>query len=333
MTTYRVKTGDTAPSPSTILLDGAGQVVPLTGATVAFKARTAPGATPLIDGPATVVDDEAGIVRYPLAAGDTDTAGAFLAEWEVTFQGGEVQTFPGDGYDELLVGTDLDASASPAGDGYCTRQQAREAGASGSDAQVDAAIAAAEVRVDRYSGQRWAPTDMTVVARVGAKGVALLPRQIDANAPVAVRYVGTTADLPVSGYQVTSSRQIGGIDAVYLGAGGGSILIAGAEPYNGGWGNLLPRTGQVMVTGTFGTAATPYEVALATALLAASITGAGPTDTVPGPAVNDEGETLAIEPAEVRASGAVSDGPIRTTGLESADALLQPLTRHPVRLS
>lgn len=333
MTTYSVKTGDTAPAPSTILLDGAGNPVPLTGATVRFKARKTPGGTALIDQVATVVTPLEGIVRYDLQAGDTAVAGSYLAEWQVTFGGGQVQTFPGEGYDELLVTTDLDAAPSAGGTGYVSLQEARAAGATGSDAQVAAAIAAAEVRVDRFTGQRWQPTAMTVAGRITGKGVVLLPRQIDATAPVAVRYQGSTADLPTSGYQVTSSRMVGGIDALYLGAGGGSILIAGAEPYNGGWANLLPRTGTVLVTGTFGTATTPYEVKRATGLLAASLTGTGPTDTVDGPTVNDEGETLAIEPAEVRASGAVAAGPIRTTGLESADALLLPLVRRRVRLS
>jgi hypothetical protein len=217
------------------------------------------------------------------------------------------------------------------GSPYCTEQQARDAGASGTQAEVLATIASAEERVNRFTSQLWSPRVTTVAADLTGKGVALLPRQLDPDEDVLVRVQGATTDLPVTSYQWTSGRVPGQVDAVYLGAGGSDILIAGAEPYNGGWSNLLPRTGQVLVTATFGTATTPYEVTRATALLAASISQGGPTTEPAQPSVNTEGETLAITTDQQ--ATVENTLPIRTTGLAAADALLAPLRKRPVRLT
>lgn len=44
-----------------------------------------------------------GYVEYVWAAGDTDTAGRFVAEWRVVFTDGTVQTYPTVGFDNVLI--------------------------------------------------------------------------------------------------------------------------------------------------------------------------------------------------------------------------------------
>jgi hypothetical protein len=58
-------------------------------------------------GVATVVDAANGVVEYQWVTGDTDTAGRFDIEWEVTWADGRIQTFPGEGYGVVNVTADL----------------------------------------------------------------------------------------------------------------------------------------------------------------------------------------------------------------------------------
>lgn len=55
----------------------------------------------------TQVGDTLGQVEYAWQAGDTDTAGTFNAEVEVTWPGGARQTFPANGYFRVRVTKDL----------------------------------------------------------------------------------------------------------------------------------------------------------------------------------------------------------------------------------
>lgn len=330
MTAYHIKTGDTAPRPRTVLIDGAGAPVNLTGATVRLKAFTAPGVTPKIDAVATVVDAVNGLVEYAITATDTNTAETYLAEWQVTYGGGAVQTFPGDGYDLLVVAADLDATEAQ-GTGYCSVAQARAAGAEGSNAAVQAAIASAELRVNRYTGVTWGRRSRTVVVTVGDDGRALLPAPIDTAQTIAVRAVGATSDLAPTAYQVTSSDVQGQLDAIYLGWGGSDPLVVGAEPWSGGWAGFLAGLQQVQVTATMGEVIPP-EVADATALLAANITGGTSPGTPVGTAdldADDEGNAVTISPAADPAEAVRT----RSTGLALADDLLEPLVVRRVRVS
>jgi hypothetical protein len=47
--------------------------------------------------------DTMGQVSYTLQAGDTDTPGHYIAEWEVEFQNGAIQSFPNGGYVSILI--------------------------------------------------------------------------------------------------------------------------------------------------------------------------------------------------------------------------------------
>ena len=50
--------------------------------------------TPIVDATATINTPTDGVVRYDWAPDDTTAAGVYLAEWEVTYPNGEIETFP-----------------------------------------------------------------------------------------------------------------------------------------------------------------------------------------------------------------------------------------------
>lgn len=103
-----MKTGDTEPGPELTLLDAAGAPVNLTGATVRFIMATS--ATPraiVVDAVAVLADAASGRVDYVWGATDTATAGSYVAEVEVTYASGRVQTFPTSGYFDITINEDL----------------------------------------------------------------------------------------------------------------------------------------------------------------------------------------------------------------------------------
>lgn len=110
---FSIKKGDDSPALTSTLLDGNGDAVNLTGATVRFYMTKRGEDTPTVSGTATIDDDEtSGIVTYPWGEGDTDTAGDYEAEWEVEFAGGEIQTFPNSGFIHIRILRDLSDEVS-----------------------------------------------------------------------------------------------------------------------------------------------------------------------------------------------------------------------------
>lgn len=92
--TFVIKRNDTSPSLEVQLLDASKNPVNITGASVVFNLGTRDGET-LVDGEAaTIVTAGTGIVRYDWQAGDTAQSGTHNAEFEVTYLGGRVETFP-----------------------------------------------------------------------------------------------------------------------------------------------------------------------------------------------------------------------------------------------
>lgn len=99
-----------APSAEAILDYPDGTVQALAGATVRFVMRNAATGVVKVDAAATVVDADAGSVRYDWGATDTDTAGTYEQEWVVTLAGGLVAHFPSRGYNTVVVAEDLKAN-------------------------------------------------------------------------------------------------------------------------------------------------------------------------------------------------------------------------------
>lgn len=110
MADVTIKQGDTQPPVIQTLYMGDGSVADLTDADILFKMRRMVGLV-AGEGEIVVIDSaeaaplgppDEGIAKYEWAEGDTELAGGFEAEWEVTFQNGEVLTFPNGGY--LTIG-------------------------------------------------------------------------------------------------------------------------------------------------------------------------------------------------------------------------------------
>lgn len=103
---------DTDKPVESVLSDEDGPA-PLLGAQVRWRMRPAPksGLTlPALDVPATIVNENAvlgdpdyGKVRYYWQPGDTDVWGIFHGQWNVTFSLGGEETFPSDGYIEVVI--------------------------------------------------------------------------------------------------------------------------------------------------------------------------------------------------------------------------------------
>lgn len=100
--TFYIKQNDTSPALQVTLKDGDGNVVDFTGATVVFS-MSAGGVVKVNEQAATSVDAANGVVKYSWAAGDTDTPGNYLGEFEVTFAGGAIQTYPNSHANRLEV--------------------------------------------------------------------------------------------------------------------------------------------------------------------------------------------------------------------------------------
>ncbi len=98
------KENDTGSSFQKTLEDENGAAVDVTGATVRFTMTSALDGTVKISEAAATIDDAVnGLVSYTWAAGDLDTPGDYFGEFEVTFSGGDVQTFPNDGHLKIRV--------------------------------------------------------------------------------------------------------------------------------------------------------------------------------------------------------------------------------------
>lgn len=104
--TFTVGRGDLLPTITIAATYSDGTIVDLTSATspkfIMRLSSAADGSTPKINATATVVSGPAGTLRYTWAGTDTDTAGTYTAEFEVTL-GGKKLTVPNRKRDKIIV--------------------------------------------------------------------------------------------------------------------------------------------------------------------------------------------------------------------------------------
>lgn len=104
--TFYIKQDDREPAIRETLLTDDGNPILLSGATVKFSMIEPDSGTVKVNAAtADVVDPNTGVVEYAWTTGDTDTAGRYLREWEVTFASGRKETVPNDrrGYPTIVM--------------------------------------------------------------------------------------------------------------------------------------------------------------------------------------------------------------------------------------
>lgn len=89
------------------LKDASDSAVDILGGSVRFHMRAVGSTTVKVDAAAVVTDAENGAVKYEWATGDTDTVGQYQAEFEVTYAGGKIETFPNNSYILVQVVDDI----------------------------------------------------------------------------------------------------------------------------------------------------------------------------------------------------------------------------------
>lgn len=99
---FYISEDDRLPKLDAILIDGRGDIVDLTGATVEFHMATQAG-TNVITADADIVDEDNGHVQYDWQFGDTADPGTYNATFRVTFPSGLKQTFPNDRFIEVRI--------------------------------------------------------------------------------------------------------------------------------------------------------------------------------------------------------------------------------------
>ena len=105
---FAIKQNDTAPKLTVTLSDSRGRPRILTGATIVFHMRLQSDKTVKItSGSATIDDASLGICHYPFTAANTDTAGIYEGEFQVTYADSTVETFPNNDYIIITITDDV----------------------------------------------------------------------------------------------------------------------------------------------------------------------------------------------------------------------------------
>jgi hypothetical protein len=109
MPDFSIRQNDLRDPIIAVLKGATGAIVDLTTATVVvFQMADAETGAIKINAVATINSPPtAGVVQYDWLAGDTDTAGDYIATWQVTWPSGKTQTFPTAANLSVLVIGDL----------------------------------------------------------------------------------------------------------------------------------------------------------------------------------------------------------------------------------
>ncbi len=104
---FWIKQGDTSKVLERTLKNADGSVINLSGADVVFTMRKGSRTATISEVACTIADAPNGVVEYDWQTGDTDEAGVYDAEFEVTFSGGEIITVPNDGHMKVTITPEL----------------------------------------------------------------------------------------------------------------------------------------------------------------------------------------------------------------------------------
>ncbi len=111
MADYTIKQNDTEKKLEATLRDAADVAVDLTGATIVFSMRRLDDRTVVISKQTVTITNPPGTdgkVEYPWKLSETATLGEYEGEFQVTFSGGGVQTFPNDRHIRIRIVDDID---------------------------------------------------------------------------------------------------------------------------------------------------------------------------------------------------------------------------------
>ena len=107
MSDFYIKQNDTSPAIKVTCRDSDNNPIVVTGATVRFHMRLKSDGTVKVDDAGSVISGTDGTIQYAWSAGDTDTAGLYEAEFELTYTDTTIETFPNDGYISVTVTDDI----------------------------------------------------------------------------------------------------------------------------------------------------------------------------------------------------------------------------------
>ena len=106
---FNIKQNDTSPTLSVVIADSDGTAIDLTGASVQFKMRAVNSSTLKVNASASITNASNGAVSYTFSSCNRDTSGLFQGEFQVTFSGGAIETFPNAEYISINILDDLDS--------------------------------------------------------------------------------------------------------------------------------------------------------------------------------------------------------------------------------
>ncbi len=103
---FYIKQNDSSPIIRAKLRGAGNALLNLSAATVNFRMQKSSGEN-VIQGEAEIFDPSEGTVQYTWQSGDTSVSGVYLAEFEVTYADGKVESFPNVGYMQVNIKPEL----------------------------------------------------------------------------------------------------------------------------------------------------------------------------------------------------------------------------------
>ena len=100
---FTLKVGDTSPRVDAVLKTTEDSPVDLTGSTVNIRLRQPRTGEIALERRVEIVSPEDGHIRYDWGDDDTNDAGRYRMEFVVNYPNNSEETFPNDGYHDLLI--------------------------------------------------------------------------------------------------------------------------------------------------------------------------------------------------------------------------------------